>query len=285
MDRYTHRAGGLDWVTIWRQMYDQEREQAETVTEPGFAHYADSWHTRAQRFARLSNEVTQPDSFMQALQPGLQATDTVLDVGAGTGRYVPYLAKSVARVLAVEPSEAMRSQLQKHVQEERLENVEVLGEMWPPAHIPEADIVLSVNVVYAVRNIAPFLEGMNAAAKRTCYLCLGINHPTSVLVPLWRQFHGNERYPLPAALEALNVLYQLGYPAQMRLVPNPTHLWYSDWDEALEDVRERLRFIPNPERDRAIREALDHYFMEKEGGSVVPREINPFAAVISWSKQ
>ncbi len=281
----TRRAGGFDWMTIWQQMYDREREQAEVVTEPEFAQYADFWRTRAQRLARSSEDSAQPDAFMHALQSDLRSTDTVLDVGAGTGRHVPFLARSVAHVIAVEPSEAMRTQLEHHIEEEQLKNVTVQGEVWPHSHPSEADVVLSVNVVYGVRNLAPFAEGMNAAAQRSCYLCLGLDHPTGVLVPLWQRFHNEERYSLPAALEALNVLHQLGYPAQMRIVPNPTSLWYLDWDDALDDVRERLRFVPNTERDQAIRDALPTYFMQRDDGSVVSQKGNPFAALVYWSKQ
>ena len=285
MTTFTRQAGGIDWVTTWRQMYNQEREQAEGVTEPGFAQYADFWRTRALRFARVSEDAVQPDAFMQALQNDLQPTDTVLDVGAGTGRHIPFLARSVAHVIAVEPSEAMRTQLERRIEEELLNNASVLAELWPPSRPVEADVVLSVNVVYGVGDIAPFLQGMNAAARRTCHLCLGIEHPTGVLAPLWQHFHGEQRYALPAALEALNVLYQLGYPAQMQVVPNPTHLWYSDWEDALEDVRERLRFTPNEKRDQAIQDALRSDFVQRNDGSVVPRNIPPFAAIVSWSKQ
>lgn len=285
MTSFTRRAGGLDWVAMWQEMYDREREQAESVTESGFAQYADFWRTRAQRFARISEDSVQPDAFMQAIQSDLQPTDTVLDVGAGTGRHIPFLARTVANVIAVEPSEAMRAQLERRVEEERLKNVSVLTEAWPSSHSPEADVVLSVNVVYGVRDIAEFLQGMNTAARRTCYLCLAIDHPTGVLAPLWQQFHHEERYDLPAALEALNVLYQLGYPAQMRVVSNPTNLWYLNWEDALDDARERLRFIPNDERDQAIRDALAKEFVQRDDGSVVPRKIPLFAAIVSWSKQ
>ncbi len=113
----------------------------------------------------------------------------------------------------------------------------------------------------------------------------GFDWMTGVLAPLWQRFHNEERYSLPAALEALNVLHQLGYPAQMRIVPNPTSLWYLDWDDALDDVRERLRFVPNTERDQAIRDVLPAYFMQKDDGSVVPQKGNPFAALVYWSKQ
>ncbi len=52
---------------------------------------------------------------MQLVLPHLQPSDRVLDIGAGAGRHAVYLAQQVAHVVAVEPSFAMRQQLERRL--------------------------------------------------------------------------------------------------------------------------------------------------------------------------
>ena len=46
-----------------------------------------------------------------------------------------------------------------------------------------------------------------------------LRQPSYVLSPFWEALYGEPRLPLPGALECLNVLYQLGIPAQLTLLP------------------------------------------------------------------
>jgi len=275
-------AGGYDWLDVWQRMYDAERTQAEAVTEAAFSQQADCWAPRAQQYTTVVQRTPQPDGLMQRLLPHLRPEDTVLDVGAGTGRYVPILARTVARVIAVEPSPAMRAQLEQHIVAEGLDNVEVIAATWPPATLPRADIVLSAHVVYSVREIGPFLQAMDAAAGRACYLFLMARHMNELFSPFWERFHGQVRFLLPTALETLNVLHQLGLPANMELLPRNQQLTFLDADEALDDIRRRLRLAPNPERDAAIRAAIKELLVQHADGSLTFPGKNRASAFLWW---
>src|SRR5215213_9315402 len=125
MSQSGYRAGGYDWLAIWRRMYDDERNQAENATLPGFIAQADCWSGQAQRFAAAAQRAPQLDGFMRFLLPKLRPSDRLIDIGAGTGRYEPLLAGAVAELLAVEPSPAMRAQLEQSLAAEQLTNVPV----------------------------------------------------------------------------------------------------------------------------------------------------------------
>jgi tRNA/tmRNA/rRNA uracil-C5-methylase (TrmA/RlmC/RlmD family) len=56
--------------------------------------------------------------------------DGVVDVGAGAGRFVIPLARRVRQIVAVEPSEAMRTALARDVQPAGLTNVQVVPQRW-----------------------------------------------------------------------------------------------------------------------------------------------------------
>ncbi len=272
----------LNWLMRWQAMYTAEREQAEQVTDANFAQHADCWSTRAQRFAELSLYDPQPDAFMQQLLPNVHAHDTVLDVGAGTGRYVSLLARHVARVIALEPSAAMRMYLEKRVAEERLDNVEILADAWPSPALPSVDVVISAHVLYAVDQIGPFLQAMDVAATRACYLYLMIQHHNLLFSPFWKRFHGQARLPLPCALEAFNVLYQLGIPASFTPVPAGRRFHFADKDEALSEIRQRLRFEPDAQRDQAIMTAIDEILIHNPDGSLALPNQYGQSAVIWW---
>ncbi len=278
-----YAAGGHDWVATWRRMYDEEREQAEQATPPSFLVGADFWAGQAGRFANAASQAPQPDGFMQFLLPQLRPSDRLLDIGAGTGRYEPMLAGAVAELLALEPSAAMRERLEQRIAEEQIGQVQVIAEGWPEAAVPPCDVVIAAHVLYGVREIEPFLRRMDAVAQRACFLLLGYRHPASFVGAFWERLHGAPRLPLPGALECLNALYQLGIPAQLALVPMTYRFSYTGEDEALADLRWRLRLPPEPQHDAAIRAAI-HDLMDRDAeGRLLPRDLPTQTAVVWWA--
>ncbi|MFV9503645.1 MAG: class I SAM-dependent methyltransferase [Oscillochloridaceae bacterium umkhey_bin13] len=279
------RVGGYDWLTTWRLMYDAERAQGEAATDPAFGRSEDAWAGRAQRYASAMRQQTQPDPFMRWLLPQLRLSDRVLDVGAGTGRYLPFLAQHVRQVIAVEPSPAMRAELAHTLHEAGVQNVQVIPGTWPLAEPIQADVLISAHVVYGVREIGPFLEGCATAARRLCALWLGLQHPTSTLAPFWERVHGEPRLPLPGALEALAACYQLGLPANLALLEAGRSFRFPSLEVALEEIRMRLRLTPEPSRDAAILAAITELLEPTADGALMPRGPQLPHAVVWWTNQ
>jgi SAM-dependent methyltransferase len=273
-----YRAGAYDWLEHWRARYDAERAQAEAVA-PSSA--GDHWQGRAARFASSSQRTPQPDAFLSFLLPHLRPDDCVIDIGAGSGRYTPLLAQHTARVIAIEPSAAMRAYLEQRVEDEGLNNVEIVAETWPPAQLPRADVVFAAHVLYAVRDIEPFLRAMHASARRLCALFLMVQHFNMLFSPFWQRFHGEPRLPLPAALEAYNALYQLGYAATMKPTPAKM-LTYEDINAAIDDICPRLRLPPLPHDDNALRDAIREFMVQHDDGSLTFAGPSRYNAIISW---
>lgn len=275
-------AGGADWVAIWRDMYQREREQAERIAMPT---QPDCWAVQAPRFAAAAERSQQPDAFMRFLLPRLCPTDTVLDIGAGSGRYESVLAGAVSEVLALEPSPAMRTHLEQRIANEHLSHVQVIPAGWPMADIPTCDVAIAAHVLYAVGEIEPFLRRMYAVARRSGYVLLAFRHPSSFISPFWQLFHGEPRLPLPGALECLNVMYQLGIPAQLTLVSGLHRFNYAGRDEALADLSWRLRLPADTDTEQALDKAIDTFLEQGEDGSLSPREQPTHAAVLWWEHE
>ncbi len=269
-------------MALWHQMYDAERAQGEAATDPNFARHSDTWAGRATRYAATMRRQQQPDSFMQWLLPHLRPNDRVIDVGAGTGRYLPFLARQVAEVIAVEPSPAMRAELVQTLKAAEVKNVQVLADAWPLAQPLIADVVIAAHVVYGVRMIEPFIRAIDQAARRHCALLIGLQHPTAVLAPFWERIHGEARLPLPASLEALAVCHQLGLPARLDLVPNARSFRFVDLEDAMEEIRTRLRLSSEPTRDARLLAAMAELLVPNEDGSLCSREHQAFSGVVWW---
>src|SRR5215475_7051277 len=93
----------IDWAASWRALVEAREAQI------GRSHADDWWAPRAGQFARQMR--IQDDWLTAALEPWLRPAATLIDVGAGTGRYTGPLARRLDWVTAVEPSLSMRQHI------------------------------------------------------------------------------------------------------------------------------------------------------------------------------
>src|SRR5256885_16147195 len=68
---------------------------------------ADFWERRARGFHRSTKDTVSRDPFYLRLCDKVSSRTSVLDVGAGTGRFSLALAPQIDHIIAVEPISAM----------------------------------------------------------------------------------------------------------------------------------------------------------------------------------
>ena len=135
------------------------------------------------------------DPTLDALRALVTPEDTVLDVGAGGGRYSLPLALHAREVIAVEPSEAMRSVLAEGMAEHGIDNIRVVETTWPCDEPLRADVALISHVGYDIEDFGPFLDAMEGAAGRLCVAAMLSRPPPSRADPFWEAVHGEPRDP------------------------------------------------------------------------------------------
>jgi SAM-dependent methyltransferase len=275
------RAGGIDWPAYWRATV--EAREGERTLAPAAAG-GSRWDGRAERFAFLTRTLdAATDPFVLDLKARLRPGETLLDVGAGAGRYTMAFASAVRQVTAVEPSAGMRAQLERASGERGVRNLSIVAGSWEGVEVEPHDVALVANVLYFVPDAVRFIEKLDRGARRACYILHRIEERATPLLPIWDKVWGQPRPPEAGALDLLNVLYSMGIRASFQPVPLPEPARYATVDEALPDARQFLELSPDDEtHDATLRAFLPSILTERGGQLEYPA--GPQMAMIWWEK-
>jgi SAM-dependent methyltransferase len=244
----------------------------------------DPWAGRAGRFAAYSETLPDDDPLWARLRAAVRPGDTVLDVGAGAGRYALPLAALAREVVAVEPSPAMRRHLDERLAVAGVENVRVIGATWPEATVPPADVTVCAHVVYGVRRIAPFLRALDDHTRRVCLVAIRVDqHPG--LPELAQVLFGEDRVRQPALLDLYGALLELGIAADVQIIPASGGFRFADAAEATAHFRDRLRIPPgSPTEDRPRGLVAARLVQDPDGRWRWPTP-PPRNAIVSWQQK
>ena len=236
-----------------------QSERAQGQREPP----SDHWAPYAAGFA--SDPYRTDDPLLERLAQELGPSDTLLDVGAGGGRYTLALALKCRSVTAVEPSASMVAVLRQHFMVFRLGNVSVVESRWEDAQVDVADVVVCVHVLYVVRDIVPFLRKLEAQARRRVVVVVYQVNPQAYTFPLWEWVHGESRLSLPCLSQLLDVLQELGIAAHREILSSHPSRTFDSPQRALEQLGQRLYVEPGGPKQRSLELALERYLEEADG--------------------
>jgi SAM-dependent methyltransferase len=243
----------------WQQIVlarDQQRDALRRPEDPSPERF---WDKRAQRFARFSRELDPDDPLLRFARERTRPGDTVLDVGAGTGRFALPLARHVAHVVAVDPSSAMLAELRRSADADGVANVETVEARWEDADVEPAELVLCAHVVYPIRQIGPFVQKLDAHVRRDGLIYMRVGQVDDWVAEAWEQVHGTSRLPHPDFRLLERVLETLQIPAALEVVGFTNRVTYTDAAEARDDLAERLGVQPGT----AEAGRLDQYLSDR----------------------
>lgn len=271
-------------VERWNALLDARARQMDAAYAQLGRTSANYWDRRASGFHHATKDYATSEPFFLRVRREVTPQTTVLDVGAGTGRFTLALAPLVRHITAVEPSGKMLDYLRRDAAELGLTNISFVQMTWQDA--PDdlsADIVICSHVLYPIRDIVPFLVKLQAATRQACYVYLRATPIDAVTAPLWQHFHGDERILSPGYIYALDVLYEMGIYANVEIVKLPPTLRFPSLDRAVTELQEQL-ILPDDEKTRTeLRSLLQDWLVERDAILVPP--IQEMVCAIIWWKE
>ncbi|WP_322795087.1 class I SAM-dependent methyltransferase [Tepidiforma sp.] len=261
-------------LEAWAGLVAADAEQVARVREPEPP--ADHYGSVAPRFRPGAMAALEWPVLDALVEPG----ETVLDIGAGGGRFAVPLAQKGCRVIALEPSEAMRGVLTAAAAESSVD-IRVADSRWPaPGWSEEVDVSLAAHVCYDIAAIGPFLDAMERWTRRLCVAMFGQYGRGANLAPLFEAVHGEPLQTLPALKEFVALLGARNRRYEVRTVGRPEAFELMERDEAFELARRMLWLAPGSAKDARMRELIEAWWGTPEG--IRMPAFRRFIGVVSW---
>lgn len=272
-------------VARWQELIRARAAQMDAAYARLGRNSADFWDRRARGFHRATRESAASDPFYLRLREQITPEQSLLDVGAGTGRFSLALAPLARQVTALEPNVSMLNYLRKEIAAAGVSNLNVLQSSWEdaPADL-RADVVICSHVLYPILEIVPFLKKLDAASERACFLYMRATSLDTLTAPLWRHFHGDERQQPPGYIHALDVLYELGIYAQVEVVARPFAFKYPSLQDAENELLDQLILEESVETRRELRGLLENWLIKEEGDTWNSPEATMAQAILWWRR-
>ena len=272
-------------------MVEGREAQAERVrSAAGINAGGGYWDQRAAGFREgVQQRGGETAEVLGIISPFLTSSSTVLDVGAGVGRYTIPLAKQAARVTAVEPSTGMRGYLEEDARTAGLTNVTVVLSAWEAANVEPCDIVLCSHVVYFISGIRAFLEKVRDNARGQVFMAIRTNQRDAALRELWEIVHKEPRVPEPGLMDLYPTLRQvLGVTANVQVVTygggrNPLGR-FDSVEDAMPEVRRQLLLAEGSPSESAALVYLRERMVQEDGKWVLP-SMTVANAVVWWDNR
>jgi len=273
----------IDWNELWKALHVGSSERVEKDRDP-----AAVWDRRAAAYRRVTRDEKKATEHELGILD-LAAGDTVLDMGAGTGRLAVPIAHTVAHVTALDPSGGMLSILSERMAAEGRTNYSCVKMRWEDTVIgrdiePHDVVVAAFSLGFY--DLAAALEKLDAAALRAAYVFWHAGEwrgPDEMA--LYRAVFGEEaamRKGYPDYIYPVNILHDAGIHPNVRI-------YRAVWDAVYDSVEEAARTwaaMHNPDMEdlSPVREYFARTLRRNESGKYVETTVRPTAAVW-WEKE
>lgn len=268
-----------DWAALWHQLASRPHWQHPEVDSAG--RRQDPWARRARDFdENVRKKWTGPDPIRDFVGSQVDHDTTVLDIGAGTGRWAIFLARRVRQVTAMDPSPAMLKVLRENLATEGVDNVDVVQGAWPDAEVGAHDVTLCSHAMYSSPDLPRFVRRMIEVTRRTCYLLIRVPAHQGVMREvaqrLWGQPHDSANFVI-----GYNVLLEMGIYANVLVDPGFRPWTSPDLDSALKDLKGRFGLAETTEHDDYLRQLLQDRLTWRDNEYVWPDGMR--SALVYWN--
>jgi 2-polyprenyl-3-methyl-5-hydroxy-6-metoxy-1,4-benzoquinol methylase len=256
-----------DWLELWREL-------VKSTYNPG----SERLWQRYEKHARKRSE--RPDPLLEFVKDNLAPGDTVIDIGAGSGRWTIPLAAKAGGVSAIEPSPEMSILLRQNIDASGRDNIETIAAKWEEASVQTHDIVVCAHAMYSSPDLADFVRKMERLARKRCYLAMRLLQADSILGELSLAIYGR-RHDSANAIVAYNALFSMGIYANV-IIEEGIYRWENaSLEEAFLRAKRHLRLETEMRFDSLIRDTLQRRLVYQTNTYIWPDGMR--SALLWWS--
>lgn len=206
------------------ELYRKHKKQAGRAKS-----MAQKWDQKAAQIAIGGLETPYSLAFLKMMD--LRSTDSLLDVGCGTGAIAVLAAAKTAQVYALDYSQGMLDKLLLNAEHYDTHNIKTLCKDWDEswADVPQCDVVVASRSTL-VEDMEDALMKLEAHAKRHVYLTYPATIDFGALPGINTSL--TPELGTPSYLYIVAILHQLGRRAQLRFINNTSGLGgtkLADW--------------------------------------------------------
>lgn len=125
------------------------------------------WQQHAQGYDANASTPDRYAATLAAIRAYVRPTDTLLDVGAGSGRFAIPLANDVQHITALDHAAPMLDLLQHKQAAQQISNISIDQTTWESANVAQHDVVLAAWSLYRVPDILAAMHKLIATTRRT----------------------------------------------------------------------------------------------------------------------
>jgi len=226
-----------DWIGLWRDL----AEKFKTTPKQGDKAAGGRWARRActRGYSQEQRRRDRDDPLMHFVLNQLEPDDTVLDIGAGIGRWSIPMAMVCSKVTALDAHPRMLEILRENAAAENITNIETVQADWPAAEVALHHHALSSHSLYISPDFAGFVRKMEDAALKTCYLVMRVPRHDGVIGALSRRIHGTF-HDSPNFIVGYNALLQMGIAGHVVMEEHGRPWHNQNMEEALSRAKRHL---------------------------------------------
>lgn len=203
----------IDFTAAWHSCTAQDpNHRGDADVDLAF------WQEHAHGYDEHSRSAGYYEGTLAAIRALVRPSDTLLDVGAGAGRFALPLARNVREVTALDHAKQMLDILQQRAAQQAITNIEVAKSAWESAMVQPHDVVLAAWSLYRLPDMLAGMRKLIAATRRTLIIVAGAGHSIRH-DPLQRQLWAEaDKDDTPMHIYYYGVLWQAGIHPELHII-------------------------------------------------------------------
>jgi SAM-dependent methyltransferase len=265
-----------DWIQTWHDL----AEKLRVLVKQGDRGMEERWAKRDCRrgYSEDQRNRDRDDPLMRCVLERVKPDESVLDIGAGIGRWSIPMALVCRKVTALDAQPRMLDILRGNAAAENVANIQTILGDWATAEVERHDHVLSSHSAYMSPDILGYARKMERSALAACYMVMRVPRHDGIIGELSRRIHGTF-HDSPNFIVGYNALLQAGMAGHV-VMEERGRPWHN---ETLEDALTRARrhlHLATAEYDGLIGQVLEERLVFRDGQYWWPDWRR--SALISW---